>query len=162
MVSQASQHSVKQIQKDIDVPIQQGCNITVGVNNSRLRLEWEDFVVSYSLLTKDKISKLNESCSQIGAQISRNWSDRVRVLAMHEIQMTPKLLLALIDETDIVTPAYLQAIRNRVNVSDNLPDPAARGIMWEPFGILSPGRQQRWRNVITGELQVRVHGQRRG
>ena len=122
--SLASQRDNYRVLKDVDVPLIQGCDITVGTNQSRIRLEWDEFVVAHSLLSKDQITAINESCRKVGVHVSRHWSDRVRVLMMEQIQMTPKMLLALIDQKDIVTPAYLSAIRNRPNISDPVPDPS--------------------------------------
>jgi hypothetical protein len=146
--TQGSQRSVHQIEKDKDVPLKQGCTITVGVNNSRLRLEWEEFIVCHSLLPKDQVPSLTSTCAQLGVQLSRGWSDRVRVLVMDQVQMTPKVLLSLIDQKDIVTSAYLTAIRKRANIGDPLPDPSATGVVWEL------GADRLWRHRITGETQV--------
>ena len=146
--TQSSQKSVHQIQKDKDVPLKQGCTITIGVNNSRLRLEWEEFVVCHSLLPKDQVSSLANTCAQLGVHLSKSWSDRVRVLVMDQIQMTPKVLLALIDQKDIVTSAYLVAIRKRANIGDPLPDPSANGVVWEFVN------NNIWRHRITGDTQV--------
>lgn len=150
--TQASQKSVHQIQKDMDVPLTQGCSITVGVNNSRLRLEWEELIVSHSLLNKDQIASLNTSCASIGIQVSKSWSERVKLLVMHQIQMTPKLLLALIDQKDIVTPDFMTAIRNRNELKDLIPDPASCCALYEPIGE-EPQQRTRWRHRITGVIQ---------
>ena len=147
--TQASQKSVHQIQKDVEVPLTQGCSITVGVNNSRLRLEWEEFIVTHSLLSKDAIASLNTSCASLGIQVSKSWSDRVKLLVMHQIQMTPKLLLALIDQKDIVTPEFMTAIRNRGELKDMIPDPAFMGALYETI----EDQQRRWRHRITGVIQ---------
>ena len=153
--SQASQKSLHQIQKDIQVPLMQNCSITVGVNNSRLRLEWEELVVCQSLLSKEQTTSFNNLCADLGIHVVRSWSDRVRLLVMHEIQLTPKVLLALIDHRDIVTPDFMSAIRNRNNLHDPIPDPAAVGPVWERVGdeLL---QRQRWRHRITGKFQVPV------
>lgn len=133
------------------MPLKQGCTITIGVNNSRLRLEWEEFVVCHSLLPKDQVNSVAKTCAQLGIHMSKSWSDRVRVLIMDQIQMTPKFLLALIDHKDIVTPAYLTAIRKRANIGDPLPDPSASGVVWEHVN------NNVWRHRISGETQVVVN-----
>jgi len=126
----------------------------VGVNNSRLRLEWEEWMVCYSLLDKGQITSLNDSCVQLGMQVSKTWSDRVRILVMHQIQLTPKVLLALIDQKDIVTQDFMVALRNRTNLHDPFPAPSAAGPLWEALGEGDGQPNARWRNRITGLIQV--------
>jgi len=153
-MSQASQKSVHQIQKDTDVPLTQGCSITVGVNNSRLRLEWEDLIACHSLLSKDQAEALLTSCAQLGIHVSKTWSERVRLLVMHQVQMTPKLLLALIDQKDIVTPDYMTALRNRVGLKDPIPDPLTYDAVWEAIRDEAQNRIKHWRHRISGETRV--------
>ena len=152
--SQASQKSVHQIQKDTEVPLSQGCSITVGVNNSRLRLEWEELIACHSLLSKAQIAALNDDCSRLGIHVSRSWSERVRLLVMHQMQMTPKLLLALIDQKDIVTPDYMIALRSRADLKDPIPDPMAHGALWEEIRDEAQNRIKHWRHKISGQIQV--------
>jgi len=111
-------------------------------------------MVCHSLLPKEDITLLNDSCVELGMQVSKNWSDRVRILVMHQIQMTPKVLLALIDQKDIVTKDFMVALRNRANLHDPIPAPSAAGPLWETLGEGDGQPNARWRNRITGLIQV--------
>ena len=113
-----------QIQKDTDVVLAHGCGLTVGDNDFRLRLEWEETSACHSLLSNQQVPAVAASCAALGIHVSKVWTDCVRLLVMHKLDMTPKLLLALIDKADIITPDYLMAVRTRVCLKDPMPDPA--------------------------------------
>lgn len=113
-----------QIQKDTDVVLAHGCGLTVGDNDFRLRLEWEEITACHSLLSNQQVPAVAASCAALGIHVSKVWTDCVRLLVMHKLDMTPKLLLALIDKADIITPDYLMAVRTRVCLKDPMPDPA--------------------------------------
>ena len=42
-----------------------------------------------------------------------SWSERCSYLVMKKVEMTHKLLHALIDQRELVLPAFVDAIRNR-------------------------------------------------
>jgi len=113
-----------------------------------------NLVVCHTLLNKDQKVRLNDSCKHLGIHVRQAWSDDVQLLVMHQLQMTPKFLLALIDKKNIVTPDYITAIRNRASLTDSLPDPLSYNAVWEAIKDEERDRIKHWRHRISGQIQV--------
>ncbi|KAJ1491088.1 hypothetical protein T484DRAFT_1934191 [Baffinella frigidus] len=132
------------ILKGAAVPLHHGCTVqlTVTVPLFKLRLERVAVTICHSLLEKAMSKEVERHCAALGIAISPSWSTHCNLLVMQELQMTPKMLLALIDNKEIVTPAYLETMasdpQHALFLTDGTGGARASKSSWRPAAAFIP------------------------
>jgi hypothetical protein len=72
-------------------------------------------------MDKIALNNLRSSCAIIGAHVLNLWNEHCTYLVMNKVEMTHKLLHALIDQRDFILPSFVDSIRARPLLQDPLP-----------------------------------------
>eukprot|EP00741_Cyanophora_paradoxa_P021339 tig00021348_g20598.t1 len=98
------------VPKHAQLEIKDG-TLNLGTGNTRARVFFTPLCFSTSLLNKEQQASLKAMCAEMGAALHANWKPGACVhhyLVMNELQVTTKVLSALLDAKPIVNVGRVQ------------------------------------------------------